>query len=682
MITIFRIINNVNTTSSDLCYELINCLFTAIQPSYFKDDCYNTGFVEKISLTDFKKTCKLLTVVYSDTDSEKLFEIVKKAAFGEKERKFYYLDCKKGNESYSPAQTYIINKVVELCYSEFISSSLFKKYANDSKIKLLSADSGVAEKVNWLKTYLENIMSKASSMTDTSVYSPDITEIYGEISTAEDPTAAINIDFSDRDVTAEDFLKEEYRGLVQIEQNLDNTKPPLKNKTFWDSLIFSATQIVGSMFDYDKYTVIRDSLSSIQDIINLFDSQKVTSLINKSKLSAKDKESLWTAMIYDAIYYSYITVSLCDFTEEHQTSIKMMCKQFYEQYVIPITTGDTRWNSFFEILFNQIGNTDSANEKLSNSSYRKVMSAYRKYCAHDDGSLAYAFNSKIKAVPRNTHFSEAPEFYETILLFVFLLSNIQSNKPQIIDSFKSFYRELVRSDNMYRKTNEAIFNYEVGWYFFNILINHAVRSAYKNENNYDYTRHPTIMIFTLKALDDINPEIKKLITKKFKAHFDEMTYIISIIMLKMRYCSSEKYSEIISGIKSIIVKKQATIEYKVNINLNDTDISMLQQRKKKVAESRFYHKFKESLNPNDTTTDRIRKLFKMSGAEYTKEQIMQYCDRKKASVEKALYGLIKSGELNCSYNSKEKKYKSRNKMIAENLSVMSEIFRELTSKHE
>ncbi|MCI7349156.1 MAG: hypothetical protein MSH60_00195 [Ruminococcus sp.] len=507
-------------------------------------------------------------------------------------------------------------------------------------------------------------------MTDETGYSPDITGIYSEIPTEKELTAAIGRDFPDKDVTAEDFLKEKYINLAQIEQNPENAKPPIKNKAFWDSLIFSAAQIEGSMFDYDKYTGIRDSLSSIQDIINLFDSQKVTSLINKSKLSAKDKEALWTAMIYDAIYYSYITVSLCDFTEEHQTSIKMMCKQFYEQYVIPITTGDTRWNPFFKIFFKQDENTDSTNMQFSDSLYRKIMSAYRKYCAHDDDSLAYAFNSKIKEVPRNTHFPEVPEFYETILLFVFLLRNIQSNKPEIIGSFKSFYRELVRSDNTYRKTYEAIFNYEVGWYFFIILINHAVRSAYKNENNYDYTRHPTIMIFTLKALDDINPEIKKLITKKFKAHFDEMTYIISIIMLKMRYCSSEKYSDIISGIKSIIVKKQATTEYKVNINLNDTDINMLQQRKKKVAESRFYHKFKESLNPNDTTTDRIIKLFKMTGAEYTKEQIMQYCDRKKASVEKALYGLIKSGELTyVSLKKGKKRYYKRNISVQEQLNA-------------
>lgn len=682
MATIFRIRDDVIAPDSDLCYELINCLFTAIQPSYFKDDCYNTGFVENISPTDFEKTCKLLTVVYSDTDSEKLFEIVKKAVFGEKEKKFYYLDCKKGDGPYSPAQKYIINKVVELCYSEFISSSLFKKYAYDSKIKLLSDGSGVTEKVNRLKTYLENIMRKTSSMTDASGYFPDITGIYSEIPTAEELTATINIDFSDRDVTAEDFLKEEYRGLVQIEQNLENTKPPLKNKAFWDSLILSEAQIEGAIFDYDKYTGIRDSLSSIQDIINLFDSQKVTRLINKSKLSAKDKEKLWTAMIYDAIYYSYITVSLCDFTEEHQTSIKMMCKQFYEQYVIPITTGNTRWNSFFEMFFNQIGNTDNANEELNDSSYRKVMCAYRKYCAHKDRSLAYAFNSKIKAVPRNTHFSEAPEFYETILFFVLLLSNIQKSKYTNIDNFKALYRESLRLDNTYQKTDEAIFNYEVGWYFLNALINNAVRSAYKNESNYDYTRHPTIMIFTLKALDDINPKIKKLINKKFKAHFDEMTYIISLIMLKMQYCSSENYSEIISSIKSIISKKQATEEYKININLNDTDISMLQQGGKRVTESQFYHQFKESLSPNDTTIDRIRKLFRMSDAEYTKEQIMQYCDRKKSSVEKALYGLIKSGELNYSYNSKERKYKSRNKMLAESFSIMNEIFRELTSKHE
>lgn len=109
---------------------------------------------------------------------------------------------------------------------------------------------------------------------------------------------------------------------------------------------------------------------------------------------------------------------------------------------------------------------------------------------------------------------------------------------------------------------------------------------------------------------------------------------------------------------------------------------MLQQGGKRVTESHFYHQFKESLNPKDTTFDRIRKLFEMSDSEYTKEQIMQYCDRKKASVEKALYRLIKSGELNYSYNSKERKYKSRNKMLAENFAIMNELYQRLTSTHE
>ena len=66
----------------------MNHLFTAIQPSYFKDDCYNTGFVETIMPTDFQIICKLLPFIYSGPDSENLFEIVKKAVFGEKEKKF------------------------------------------------------------------------------------------------------------------------------------------------------------------------------------------------------------------------------------------------------------------------------------------------------------------------------------------------------------------------------------------------------------------------------------------------------------------------------------------------------------------------------------------------------------------------------------------------------------------
>lgn len=127
----------------------------------------------------------------------------------------------------------------------------------------------------------------------------------------------------------------------------------------------------------------------------------------------------------------------------------------------------------------------------------------------------------------------------------------------------------------------------------------------------------------------------------------------------MRYCSSQNYSEIISGIKSIISKKQATEEYKINIDLNDTDISMLQKGRKEPKKVFLHHEFKKSLKPEDTTIDRIRKLFQSPNSEYSKKEIMCNCERGKSSVEKALYQLINSGELRyvSKKNIKERYYK-------------------------
>lgn len=61
----------------------------------------------------------------------------------------------------------------------------------------------------------------------------------------------------------------------------------------------------------------------------------------------KYKKKIWTAMIYDAIYYSYICASFFNCDEKHQISFKLMCQSFYKLHVMPIISEHTNKNSFF-----------------------------------------------------------------------------------------------------------------------------------------------------------------------------------------------------------------------------------------------------------------------------------------------------------------------------------------------
>ena len=86
---------------------------------------------------------------------------------------------------------------------------------------------------------------------------------------------------------------------------------------------------------------------------------------------------------------------------------------------------------------------------------------------------------------------------------------------------------------------------------------------------------------------------------------------------------------------------------------------MLQKTREKPQKLLLNHEFKQSLKPEDTTIDRIRKLFRSPNSEYSKKEIMCNCERGKSSVEKALYQLINSGELHyvSKTNVKERYYK-------------------------
>ncbi len=361
----------------------------------------------------------------------------------------------------------------------------------------------------------------------------------------------------------------------------------------------------------------------------------------------KYKEKIWTAMIYDAIYYSYICASFFNCDEKHQISFKLMCQSFYKLHVMLIISEHTNKNSFFEIFFDVNANVDSAEKELAVEEYRKILYNYRNLCVSDRYSYISAFNDKIKKCPKNTRFSQPPEFYETILFWIMLHCNIQKSKFTDLNQFKKIYFESIGLDKMKQETTDTIFRFETGWYLLTVLFNCTINvDCIVDENCHSA---PTKMLFTFQALNEASLELVEAIREQ--EYFDEMVYIISLIILKAQHCDPEKYREIISSFKSIVIKKQATQTYKLNLHLSTKEPNHV---KDKVY---LNPDLKAKLNLRGKTIECIRTLFNVTGLQYTKKQIMYYCNRKKAIVEKELYKLIELGEIReISYTGSREKY--------------------------
>lgn len=626
----------INKKDSDynLYYEMVKSLFVLVCPSYFEDDCYNVNDLISMNPKTVKDICKILAAVTSDRDPFKLFEGIKEKVFGKNIKPFYYLYCHRVSEGFTIPEWFIINKVVEVCYSELVVYAPFQRFVKKYEIKFLKQDATVADKASWIISKFNELLKSASSMHDI------------------DPE---NYDFSDKDVYATDLVNNENKELALIDTNLEKQSMPLKSNLFWDNRIFSETKKMEFMFDYYKYIDICNSINSIEDIINLFDQRVIWGQLKDDELNGLNKENVWTAMIYDAVYSLYINLCFLNSNEKDQNSFKMICKQFYEQYAFPAISEKASWHSFFDIFFAINKNDGHTEYQFNDASYKKIMYAYKKLCKLDSSSFFSVFKDNLISEPRNTHFESFPEFYETMLFHVFLYSNIKNKEYAYISKFKDIYRESVGLNGSKQTTYETTFKYETGWYLFTTIFNYAINLSYKSINGYDWSQHPTHMLFTFQILKGATSTVIETIQE----WYNDMVYILSLVVLKDFYCNDPKYKEIISSIKSLIVHIKATTVYNINLHVNEEDLAFLINEKREtcVATDKS-SKFKEQLNLQGKTIDRIRKLFQTPNARYTKKEVMYYCDRKKASVEKALYKLIETGEVRRAprYNSREEQY--------------------------
>lgn len=620
METIFELKESIANVKSNICYEKVKSYFIIIRPSYFKDDCYPIDNVLSITPMDLQNICKILSVVTSECDPKDFYEELRISVFGTEIKPFYYLDCNIKKGLYSLPQLFIINKVIEVCYSKLISYNLFRKFSEFCEIKPLDDDANVAAKATWIKKIYALFLKEAGLLVSI------------------DSESSI---FSDNDVSGADFLKDGFKELASVDNKLEKQFIPVNNPLFWDNMIFAKASEIRSTFDYYKYIDTFGSSHTIKDIINLFDPTNLMKLLEEVKLEdKKKKEQLWEAMIYDAIYYSYITLSLYNCNDEQKTSFKRMCNHFYEQYVLPAISEKTELSFIFDIYFSHI-QTDNCNS-LSVKSYRKIKRDYIRFCEINSNSIANAFNSKIEFDTGNKHFKSFPELYEAMLIGVIMYNNIQENKPVNIKAFKDIYYKLFGLNVLKQKDDDTTFKYEIGWYFLNIIFNYSIKAKCKTDA-YDWTTHPTKMVFTSQVLKGSSPEIIERMHEQDV--FDYIVYIISLIILKMQYCNYEQYYEILESIKTIIHTKQATELYDTNTQITDEELTLLQRKEMTKKALNCNPEFKEKLNLQGKTVDRIRMLLQSPNASFNKEEIMYYCDREKSSVEKALYQLIEFDEI-------------------------------------
>lgn len=252
----------MNNTSSDYnsCYEMVKSLFTLIRPSYFKDDCYCADVLCTMESDYFKEICDILACVTSDLDTLDFFQKLKNNVFGDKVKPFYYLHCIKKNEKTpSFSEYYIMNKVVEFCYSMLIFYNPFRKYVDAHEIKLLDNDANVKDKAVWIAKYYNDYKLEASLFSNM-----DLSNFVCE----------------DKDISGADLLKPEYQELRSVDKNLESRSTPFKDELFWDNLIFSSVQTDEFKFDYYRYIDLGRSIHSIKEIINLFDQKAIMRCLN------------------------------------------------------------------------------------------------------------------------------------------------------------------------------------------------------------------------------------------------------------------------------------------------------------------------------------------------------------------------------------------------------------------
>lgn len=618
----------------DLYYEMVKSLFVLVRPSYFIDDCYNVYDVISFDSQNVKEICKILAVVTSDRDPNELLREIKEKVFGSTIKPFYYFYCRMVSNGFTIPEWFIINKVVEVCYSELVIYAPFQRFIKKYEIELLKQDATVAEKASWILNNFSYLLLSASPMLG---IDPEIH------------------DFSDKDVYATDLVNNENKELAFVDTNLDKQLVPLNSDLFWNNSIFSTAKKMEFMFDYYKYIDICNSINSIEDIINLFDQRVIWGQLKDDELNGLNKEKIWTAMIYDAIYRLYINLSFLHSNEKDQNSFKMICKQFYEQYAFPAISEKTSWHSFFDIFFAINKNNGHTEYQFNDATYKKIMYAYKKLCKLDSRSFFSVFKENLIPEPRNTHFESFPEFYETMLFHVFLYGNLKNKEYAYVSKFKDIYRESVGLNSNKQTTDETTLKYELGWYLFTTIFNYAINQSCKSIDGFDWNQHPTNMLFTFQMLK----EASSIVVETIQEWYKDMEYILSLVVLKIFYCNGPKYEGIISSIKSRIVHKKATTVYNIDLHVSEEELSFLINEKRATYGTTDNRpEYKERLNLQGKTIDRIRKLLQPPNACYTKKEIMYYCDRKKAAVEKALYQLIELGEIRrvSRHNSREKQY--------------------------
>lgn len=680
MEAIYKINNNAVYWGVISLHDVAKSLFLSIHPSYFKEDCYNTDNVEFIVSPKFDQICNIMSVVTSNLEIEDLLKQLHTKVFGEVAKPFFYLDLNIVKFGYSLPQMFIINKIIEECYSMLLAYIPFKRFAEKFHIIIPNNDSSVSEKAEWLTDIVDLFRNIINLSTISDMHSSQEKKLKMMYIEMDSLYMCVNkLGFSEeKEVFYSELNKEDFSEFFCFPDldNTDRSVMPLTKEDYWDQLIYSTTQENSDFFDYAKYIDSYNSIKSIKDIINLFDSELV---MESYKSLCISKEELWSAMIYDAIYHSYITTSFFSF-DSFQTSFKMMCDLFYSQYVIPSITENSKISSFFDIFFDTKKPNISTEPTLTTESYRKILYAFRKYCESRNNVLVKEFAKKIKTNPKNTHFNQAPEFYETILFYIILYYNLINNKYTNTNCFQNLYRESVGLDNMKQPTDDTIFKYEVGWYLINLLINYEVNEISSFDNKYDSTRNPTKMLFAFRTINSASHT--KSVENKDPDRYDEMVYVISLIILKTRYCCNKKYEDILSSIKSIIIHSQTTSTSKLKMNFTDYDLTELQKYSKEKNRIRRDTVFTELRNIQGNTVDRIRILLDSPNAIYTKKQIMTLCNRSKSSVEKALYTLITAGEVKCFsiVDNKEKTYVRNYPEVGNFFKKISEFFSDILKK--